>query len=345
MRRSLAGLTFGVLIAGSAPAQQVISAHSGVIQMVEGTAFLNDSKVEPKFGQFPEIKQDQTFRTEEGRAEVLLTPGVFMRLGENSSIKMLSNRLADTRVEVLKGTAIVECDDLPKDNAIVLVHGDNNMMLVKHGLYRVDTDPEARLRVYDGEAIVKSEAGQLTLKSGKQTQLGGALMAENFDKNDSDALYRWSERRASYLSRANVSSAMAMRDSGGYNGTGFGGWQFNPMFGMYTYVPYNGIGYSPFGYGWFSPPVVIYYAPAYYGGGYAGGHAPISASAPTLSSATNFPSVSRAPSANQISAAGGGGFPAASGAGAARSGGAPSGGFSAPSGGMTGRAPAAGGRR
>ncbi len=284
MRLRLAGLVIGVLAAGSAYSQYVISAHSGVIQVVEGSAYLNDKAVQTKFGQFPDIKQGQEFRTAEGRAEVLLTPGVFLRMGDNSSIKMVSNALTDTRVEVESGSVIVECDEIPKDNSIELLYKNNLMMLVKHGLYRINTEPAARLQVYDGEAIVKGESGQLTLKTGKETSLNGVLMAENFDKKETDDLYSWSSRRASYLATANASSAMTMRDSGGYSGYsgyssglfGMNSWQFNPMFGMFTYVPMMGFGYSPFGYGWYSPYTIGYYMP-YYGGyypgysGYAGG--------------------------------------------------------------------------
>ncbi|HYL35961.1 MAG TPA: hypothetical protein VEV17_08625 [Bryobacteraceae bacterium] len=268
-------LVFGVLAASSVYGQYVISAHSGVIQDVEGRAYLNDKAVDPKFGQFPDIKEGQQFRTEEGRAEVLLTPGVFLRMGENSSIQMISTQLTDTRVEVLGGSVVVECDQIPKDNSIMLQYRGNTMMLVKHGLYRVDSEP-ARFRVYDGEAIVKAESGQLTLKSGKETSLEGVLMAANFDKNATDELYNWSSRRAGYLAKANVSSAMSMQGSGGgYGGYGgYGGWAFNPLFGLFTFVPYAGIGYSPFGFDWFSPYTVMYYAPYYGGygyGGYAGG--------------------------------------------------------------------------
>lgn len=294
MKFSVAGLAFGLFLASSAFGQAVISAHSGVVQYVEGRAYLDGAPVELKFGHFPDIKQDQEFRTEEGRAEILLTPGVFLRLGENSAIRMLSNGLTDTRVEVLNGSAIVECDQLPKDNSIMLVYKDASIALLKHGLYRVDTEP-ARLQVYDGEATVTGESGQLTLKAGKQTDLGGALQAQNFDKNAGDELYRWADRRASYVAQANVSSASAFNTGSygyggygygsgfgygggfgygsgfgygngfgyGYPGTGIlGGWNFNPIFGMFTWVPFGGIGYSPFGYPFWSP-ATVFNAPSY----------------------------------------------------------------------------------
>src|SRR5271156_985958 len=112
MRFLVAGFSLSVLASGTAFAQAVISAHAGVVQYVEGRAFLNDQAVEPKFAQFPDIKENQEFRTEEGRAEILLTPGVFMRLGENSAIRMLSTRLTDTRVELLSGSAMIESNEM-----------------------------------------------------------------------------------------------------------------------------------------------------------------------------------------------------------------------------------------
>jgi hypothetical protein len=300
MRFLVAGWSLGVLAAGSACAQAVISSHSGVVQYVEGRAFLGDKPVEPKFGQFPDIKENQEFRTEDGRAEILLTPGVFLRIGENSSIRMLSTRLTDTRVEILSGSAMIESTDIPKDNAVELVYKKDSIRLTKQGLYRVDTEP-ARFQVYEGEAVVTDPSGQLTLRGGKQTNLAGVLMAENFDRKaeDQDALYRWSDRRASYVAQANVASAQSASSSGsgyggygyggyGYGGYGFGGlgyglgygglynplflggWAFNPMFGMYTYLPYSGFGYSPFGYTYYSP-VTVGYAPTYGGSGYAYG--------------------------------------------------------------------------
>src|SRR5580658_9872234 len=77
----------------SAWGQSAISAHSGMIHYVEGKVLLDGQPVDPKFGEFPEMKNDQVLQTEEGRAEVLLTPGVFLRVSEDSSIRMLSNRL------------------------------------------------------------------------------------------------------------------------------------------------------------------------------------------------------------------------------------------------------------
>lgn len=292
------GLGVSSLGMNSALAQSVISSHSGVVQYVEGRAFLADKLIDPKFGQFPDIKENQEFRTEEGRAEILLTPGVFLRIGENSSIRMLSNRLLDTRVEVLSGSAMIEATEIPKDNAVSLIYKKDSIRLAKQGLYRLDTEP-AGFEVFEGEALIADGSGQLVLHSGKRTNLNGVLMAESFDRkiDDQDALYRWSDRRASYVAQANVTSANAAGNSYGGYGSGYGfnglagfspfdygyglggyaysypgflgGWAYNPVFGMYTYLPYSGFGYSPYGYTYYSP-VTVSYAPTY-GTGYTYG--------------------------------------------------------------------------
>jgi len=63
-----------------------------VVYFFVGSAFLGDEPLEQKFGRFPDIGEGRVLRTALGRAEVLLTPGVFLRLDESSSIRLLSSR-------------------------------------------------------------------------------------------------------------------------------------------------------------------------------------------------------------------------------------------------------------
>src|SRR5438270_3796890 len=138
------------LTAGICSAQSVTSAHSGTLHYFEGDVSINGAPVESKAGRFSEIKEQGVLRTGKGRAEILLTPGVFLRAGENSAIKMLDNRLVSTRVEILSGTVIVEADDPQldvKDSPVTLIYKDYEISPVKHGLVEITTDP-AELKVY-----------------------------------------------------------------------------------------------------------------------------------------------------------------------------------------------------
>src|SRR3974390_436037 len=147
-----------VLSASSAIGQSVISARSGLVHYVEGQVMLDDKAVEVKYSQFPEVRDNQVLKTLEGRAEVLLTPGVILRLAENSSFRMVSNRLADTRVEALTGSLMLEPGELAKDNQVTLLYKDRTISFAKSGLYRLDAE-NGSFRVYQGEAKV-AVAGQ-----------------------------------------------------------------------------------------------------------------------------------------------------------------------------------------
>ena len=91
------------LAAWAAWAQPVISAKSGVVAYQEGQVALDGQNVEPSMTHFADVKENSVLTTEQGRAEVLLNPGVVLRLGENSGLKMVTNRLIDTRVELTGG--------------------------------------------------------------------------------------------------------------------------------------------------------------------------------------------------------------------------------------------------
>ena len=130
-------------------AQPVISAKSGVVSYVIGKVMVGDQEVKPSETKITEIKENAVLRTEEGRAEVLLTLGAILRIGDNSSFKMLTNRLIDTRVELLTGTHILEVAEIQKDNNLTLVVKDATVVITKRGLYRFDVD-QSRIKVFEG---------------------------------------------------------------------------------------------------------------------------------------------------------------------------------------------------
>jgi hypothetical protein len=153
--------------------------------------------------------------------------------------------------------------------------GGKPASLLQNGIYEAKAQPAA-LQVYKGEATLLDDGKMTMVKRGHELFAGNTVIAQKFDDNATDDLYNWSSRRSGYLALANVSSARTAGDD--YSsyaglGTGFGymagGWMWNPAFGMFTMVPMDGMLYSPFGYGYFSPGTV-YYAPYYYGGATGG---------------------------------------------------------------------------
>jgi uncharacterized membrane protein YgcG len=304
----MAGFLAVILALSAIPAlaQPVISAKSGLISYVEGKVYLSDQIVEPSPTHFPDVKENAEVRTSEGRAEVLLTPGVVLRLGENSSFKMLTNRLIDTRLEMLTGSAVVEADEIAKDTNVTLVLKDGTVLLDKKGLYRFDTAP-ARLKVFEGLASAQVAGQNFEVAGGKMLGLGGTIASvEKFDKEDTDSLDNWSKRRGELLAMANVSSAKQVHDWGcagyGYGpsyGTSYGtpfvtpvtpgspgsisqpcplnpcapSWRYNQWYGLITYVPCSMMAWSPYGYQYWAPQTVMraYNSPSLLGNRGVGG--------------------------------------------------------------------------
>jgi len=250
-----------------APAQLAISGQSGLIHYTEGRVFVNDQFIEPKFGEFPQMKENQQLRTEDGRVEVLLTPGVFLRLGENGALRMLNTQLFDTRLELLSGEALLQVDEMIKGDSVIVTYRDFAVKLLKAGIYRLTSEPE-ELRVYSGEASVAVNGETKIVRDGRLLTLNAELKQAKFDKNDVDDLYKWSRRRSEYIAMANVTAAKTMLDSGAYRWWWQGGvWDFNPYFGMYTFVPFGGMYYDPWGFAFWSPFTVNGYLgswPGYY---------------------------------------------------------------------------------
>lgn len=98
--RACSTLLAVIALAVPAIGQSVISTHSGVIYYFDGSVYLDNQLLEPHLGKFPSIPQGGQLRTAEGHAEVLLTPGVFLRMGEKSAIRMIANDLSNTKVEL-----------------------------------------------------------------------------------------------------------------------------------------------------------------------------------------------------------------------------------------------------
>src|SRR4051812_21041028 len=110
MRVSLRAVFATVFLGASAVgyAQNIISAHSGTLHYSQGEVMIDGKALDARPALFPDLKVGAELRTGLGRAEVLLVPGVFLRLGEETAVKMVDKRLADTRVELVSGTVMVE---------------------------------------------------------------------------------------------------------------------------------------------------------------------------------------------------------------------------------------------
>jgi hypothetical protein len=183
-------------------AQKVVSARAGLITYLVGPAFVDGNRVVLKAARFPQMRDGETLSTGQGRsrAEVLLSPGVVLRLAENSQLRIDDTELSDTRVTLQQGEALIEVVQLAEGNSLQIVVGETTTQLIRPGLYRMGISPNATaqntLRVYGGEATVRSGLNTADAKRGTAVTLNAGLTLSRFDRKQMDLLHSWAARRS-----------------------------------------------------------------------------------------------------------------------------------------------------
>jgi hypothetical protein len=234
------------------------TALPGTLNYVEGQASIGNESLNAESIGSAELQAGETASTGNGKAEILLTPGVYFRLGNDSSARMISPYLTSTQLQLNQGEAMVEVDQIHPENDIRISEDGVTTRLLKTGLYEFDA-AGPQVRVFDGKATVLDGDQKITVKGGHELALNnnGKLKSRGFDKEDyakNDDLYRWSSLRSDYLAEANVNTAQTYLVNGWYGPGWIGtGWDWSPWFDSFTFLPGAGYLYSPFGWGFYSP--------------------------------------------------------------------------------------------
>jgi FecR protein len=258
----------------SAPAWGATPALPGALNYVEGQASIGTEMLNAKSVGSTTLEAGQTLTTETGKAEILMTPGVFFRLSDDSAATLVSPSLTNTEIALSKGQAMVEVDDIHKDNVLRVQEDGAATQLLKTGIYGFDAN-SGDVRVFKGEALVQDGDRLVKVKGGHELAVNntGKLKTAKFDEAEyqNTDLYRFSNLRSEYLAEANVDAA-GMYWPGGPGWFG-AGWYWDPFFWDYTWLPGAGLFYSPFGWGFYSPLWLGYYGGGFYRGyGYGYGH-------------------------------------------------------------------------
>ena len=269
----LAAVSLATTLIASASGQSVISVRPGLVNYVEGQASLvsraGGDDLQARMAGAVSLGAGEGVATAAGRVEIQLTPSVVLRVGQNSRVKMVSSSLIHTVVQVERGRAEVEVDQLYEQNDIRIAMGGEGgqTRLLKPGLYEFDADAQI-VRVFDGKAEVSATANAtrpIEVKGGHLLALNGDTMkAKGFNKKEStDELTSWSDLRSEYAGQQNAGLVQSGGGSGygtglasgygsGYGyGNGFGAGGYGPGAGGYPWFPGTGF-YGPYGLGLYS---------------------------------------------------------------------------------------------
>jgi hypothetical protein len=190
-----------------AASQSVISTHAGTVLFFEGAVSIGDQPLELHPGKFSNIPQGAELRTAEGRAEIQLTPVVFLRLGDRSAVRMVANDLSDTRVELLAGSAIVDSGEPVPGTSVTLIYRNWRVHFLEQGVYRIDSNPP-RMWVLDGKAEVSgNDARAILVEQGACLPFAQVLVPDRAINPPLDALSKWQDGRQQSIAADNAIAA------------------------------------------------------------------------------------------------------------------------------------------
>ena len=252
-----------------------ISAKAGGVNFIEGDVTV--ARKEGRSGVLLKRDQlqvgDRVSTGANGKAEILLNPGSYIRLGSNSAFQFLTTSLDDLKISVESGTAMFEVF-AANEFQVTVDTPSGSIALIETGVYKVDVPRNglATIAVFDGKAQLDDP--QLTvIKKGRSSIIGSTTAAvTKFDRNKRGDLGEWSKGRSKDL--AKLTSSLQERDvrdsliSSFHMGRwsmfdSFGLWVFNPRLMSHFFLPFGYGWRSPYGFGlgsgfyWYNLPVYI----------------------------------------------------------------------------------------
>jgi hypothetical protein len=263
-----------------------ISAKAGGVNAVTGRA---ETRPAPSadwqlLNVTDDLKAGDFVRTgHDGMVEMLLNPGAYLRVSENSEFQLTDNTLETLEIKLLRGTGIIEATGSENTElSINITTPHAKMQIVRRGLYRVNVVPgnTTELIVRKGRVVLADSHTKIT--GGNKVIFNSSSFSvaklRDADKKK-DTLEGWSKDRASLLAQANqrlsardVNGFLASRSSWSpmFSARASGVWYYNGTFRCFTFLPFL--------FGWDSPYGSSYPSTYYFGpfgccraGGIAGG--------------------------------------------------------------------------
>ncbi|HRI04310.1 MAG TPA: FecR family protein [Pyrinomonadaceae bacterium] len=255
----LASFSFGQQkVTYSATADKyTISAKAGGVNFIEGDVTV--ARKEGRSGVLLRRDQletgDRVSTGANGKAEILLNPGSYIRLGSNSSFHFLTTSLDDLKIRVDSGTAMFEVF-AANEFQVIVETPTGSLALIETGVYKVDVPQNgfATVAVFEGKAQLADPSLTL-IKKGRTGVIGSTTAAvTKFDRDNRGDLGDWSKSRSKDL--AKMTSSLQERDVRDSLISSFdiGRWSMFDSFGLWVFNPRSmSYCFLPFGYGWRSP--------------------------------------------------------------------------------------------
>ena len=263
---AILALSGGLTARGQNREKFILTARAGGVNAVSGKVEFRSSRAVDwqLLSVTDDLKAGDMVKTSsDGRLEMLLNPGSFLRIAEDSEFELADNSLENLQLKLVRGKAIIEATGADgADLAINITTPHARMVIVRRGLYRVSVNPRdnaTELFVKKGRVLLADS--HTRVDGGNKVIFSGAnFTVDKMDSSDkqSDSFEAWSKERAQTIAEAN--KKLSAHDLNSFLSTGYhdawdtsfwsatnGFWFYQPRFSCFTFVPfYLGWG-SPYG--------------------------------------------------------------------------------------------------
>jgi hypothetical protein len=204
------GLIFSLAITAEAQNREkyIISAQAGGINYVIGNVTVQNlgAQRQRALALTDNLQTGDIVTTGAGgRVEVLLNPGSYMRVDENSEFELADASLDNLHVKLVRGKAVVEVLGAPgMELALGINTPQGETLIVRRGIYRFNVMPNATTEIVVRKGrLLYGNGTQTIVKDGQKVLLGNGLQVAKVDKKDQDPIDLWSKERGETLARAN----------------------------------------------------------------------------------------------------------------------------------------------
>ena len=244
----------------AAGSQYLISAKAGGVNYISGRVSIDRKNATSGYlVKGDSVEVGEKVITDRGsRTEILLNPGSYARIDENSSFEFITTDLDDLQLKLNRGSAIFE---VYAGNGfyVTVLTPTSRFYLIKSGVYRVDVLPNgaSRIEVRKGKAQVGTLDAKRLGKGKSALVSGQSASFSKFKRSDRDGFESWSRNRAKGLAKANARLKSRNVRRSVYGSSVFGNrstfygsgvWAYDGFSGSYCYLPF-GNRRSPYGFG------------------------------------------------------------------------------------------------
>ena len=217
--------------------QYVVATKAGLVNDVKGLTNVKPMQM---------VEANVPVRTgPTGFAELLLTPGAYLRLGSNAEVVLDNTGLTSVALHVNAGEAIIEVVEITGETPIRVTTGQTSVNLRDPGIFRfrdgVATVIEGKFETATEPPVPYRKGWEVTYninyraRKTSQAQTVSAVAA----------LDTYSDQRSALMARANATLAPTISQSTATYGNPY--WLYSPTIGGLTYIPLRSIR-SPYGY-------------------------------------------------------------------------------------------------